>query len=185
MSRFLASIDRIIALLLGLILIALGAWSIGLHFNEANSVKLTEYISKDGWLSASGSGWFQYALIAAVILGALLGIALLIANLRTRNIKEVNSKTSSENGSVEYRINQIASAAGDTIENSNPRINNVRSNVAYDRRRPTMSLVVDAEGKTDITTLVDTLTTTDYDIREATENRDLDIIYKIRLNRLN
>ena len=82
MSKTLAGVDRLILALLGIVLIALGVWPILIHFNVEFATYLAKWVDHDTWAGLPHQSWWVYALGAATIVLALLGLWLIISNLR-------------------------------------------------------------------------------------------------------
>ena len=62
MSKTLASVDRVILAVLGLVLIALGAWPILIHFDVGFATYLAEWVDHDTWAGLPEQSWWVYAL---------------------------------------------------------------------------------------------------------------------------
>lgn len=184
MSRWVASIDRILTFIVGLCALAGGLWSIGLFFNEPNSQQLADHINNQVWLAAYGQDWFPFAAVAVVVFSLVFAVLIVGANLRRHRINRVVSGASNQQGHIVYNLNQIARAAAHNIDDQIIHVDDVTHAVALDRGRPTMTFTVHAQPNINMKSLIDTLTATEQDIRSALTGQDIDVIFRIHLTRL-
>ena len=82
MSRKLATFDRILLGLLGIILIALGVWPILIHFDVECAKYLALWVDHDTWKSLADNDWWVWALAGG---SALLLICLLYTSPSPRD----------------------------------------------------------------------------------------------------
>ena len=57
MSRALATVDRLLFFLLGVILVVLGLWPILMHFDVSFANQAAEWVNHDVWGSLSEQSW--------------------------------------------------------------------------------------------------------------------------------
>jgi hypothetical protein len=183
MSRLLASVDRLVAFLAGLVCLAGGVWSIGLFLDEPNSQHLADLIDAPAWLSAYDDAWFPAAVAGVLIITAVVGVLLIAANLRRHRISRVTHSDGSR-GRIAYNIHQVAGAAADNIEDSVTHIDRVSHLVALDRGRRAMTFTIHAQATITLPPLLDLITVTERDIRAATRDDDIDVVFKVHLGRL-
>ena len=100
MSRKLATFDRILLGLLGIILIALGVWPILIHFNVEFAKYLALWVDHDTWKSLADNDWWVWALAGGSALLLILGLWIVVANLRHRRFNNVESASSDDKGSI-------------------------------------------------------------------------------------
>ncbi|MGV0436591.1 alkaline shock response membrane anchor protein AmaP [Corynebacterium mastitidis] len=180
MSRALSAIDRIILILLGLLCLAGGAWGIGSWLRFEPVQRLTERLDASVLDGAEASPWFLAALWGVMILGALLGLWWIAANLRRRGFNRLRSQASSAHGSIDISMARMASAVDESLEDV-PGVTRVRHKAAMDRSRPTIAWTIRAEATTDLVELRGAIERNEEDLRAALPEIDVDSVYKINL----
>ena len=100
MSRKLATFDRILLGLLGIILIALGVWPILIHFNVEFAKYLALWVDHDAWKTLADNDWWVWALAGGSALLLIVGLWLVVANLRHRRFNYGESAKSNYQGSI-------------------------------------------------------------------------------------
>ena len=183
MSKTLAGVDRLILALLGIVLIALGVWPILIHFNVEFATYLAKWVDHDTWACLPEQSWWVYALAAATVVMALVGLWLIIANLRQRRFNTVHSDASNEDGSIKTSMNAIAGAVADTLATVDG-VEKVSRLVAYDRARPTLQYEILADPETPILRIKDAIEVNDQDFRAAFPDADVDTTYKVHFTKV-
>lgn len=183
MSKTLAGVDRVILAILGLLLIALGAWPILIHFDVRFATYLADWVDHETWAGLPKQSWWVYALAAATVVMALVGLWLIIANLRHRRFNVVHSDASNEDGAIKTSMNAIAGAVADTLANVEG-VEKVSRLVAYDRARPTLQYEILADPDTPILRIKDAIEVNDQDFRAAFPDADVDTTYKVHFTKV-
>lgn len=183
MSKTLAGVDRLILALLGIVLIALGVWPILIHFNVEFATYLAKWVDHDTWAGLPHQSWWAYALGAATIVLALLGLWLIISNLRHHRFNTVHSDASDEDGAIKTSMTAIAGAVADTLAQVEG-VEKVSRLVAYDRARPTLQYQVLADPDTPLLRIKDAIEVNDQDFRVAFPDADLDTTYKVHFSQV-
>ena len=147
MSKKLATFDRILLGLLGIILIALGVWPILINFNVEFAEYLAEWVDHDTWRTLSENSWWVWVLAGASALLLIIGLWLIVVNLRHRRFNNVDSAASNEQGAISASMNAIATAVAKDLDSLDG-VERVDRLVAYDRARPTLQYTVVANPDT-------------------------------------
>ena len=114
---------------------------------------------------------------------ALVGLWLIIANLRHRRFNVVHSDASNEDGAIKTSMNAIAGAVADTLANVEG-VEKVSRLVAYDRARPTLQYEILADPDTPILRIKDAIEVNDQDFRAAFPDADVDTTYKVHFTKV-
>lgn len=183
MSRKLATFDRILLGLLGIVLIALGVWPILIHFNVEFAKYLALWVDHDAWKSLADNDWWVWALAGGSALLLILGLWIVVANLRHRRFNYVESASSNDKGSITTSMNAIAGAVAQDLDGVKG-VDHVERLVAYDRARPTLQYTVTANPDTPVERLTGAVETNERDFRAAFPDADLDTIYKLQFSKV-
>ncbi|MCL8494525.1 alkaline shock response membrane anchor protein AmaP [Corynebacterium sp. B5-R-101] len=183
MSKTLAGIDRTILAVLGLLLIALGAWPILIHFEVPFATYLASWVDHDTWAGLPEQTWWPYALCLATIICSLAGLWLVISNLRHHRFNSVPSDASDEEGAIKTEMSAIAGAVADTLA-AVEGVEKVSRLVAYDRSRPTLQYEVLADPDTPLLRIKDAIEVNDSDFRAAFPGMDVDTRYKVHFTKV-
>lgn len=183
MSKKLAAFDRILLGLLCIILIALGVWPILIKFNVEFAEYLAEWVDHDTWRTLSDNTWWVWALAGASTLLLIIGLWLVVVNLRQRRFNTVESAASNEQGAISASMNAIASAVAKDLDSLSG-VERVDRLVAYDRARPTLQYTVVANPDTPLERLINAVETNERDFRDAFPDADLDTSYKLHFTKV-
>lgn len=180
MSRALSAIDRIILILLGLLCLAGGAWGIASWLQYQPVQRLTDRLDASMLSGAEDSPWFLVTLWATMLLGVILGLWWIAANLRRRGFNRLRSQASSAHGSIDISMARMASAVDESLEEVRG-VTRVRHRVAMDRSRRTIAWTIRAEATTNLVELREAIERSEEDLRAALPGMDVDSVYKINL----
>lgn len=184
MSKSLAGFNRFLTLLIGLLLIALGAWPIAQHFAVPQVQKFSHWANTWIMKDTAQQTWYPWALLGLALLGILLGLWLIGANIRSRRFNRVsNNAASSPEGSIQLELASLAEGAANELETVR-RVDDVKYKVFTDRNRPTMQFTINADPRVNLANLNAKTEEIEHDIRESIEELDLDTSYRIHLNRV-
>ncbi|MCZ9309437.1 alkaline shock response membrane anchor protein AmaP [Corynebacterium uberis] len=181
MSRGLAGLDRTVIFLLSLIAIAAGLWGIGVWANIDVANQIGQHIDAGQIKTFQDTVWYEVTLWAVLILGVILGIWWILANLNPRGFNRVRSSASNHSGAIDLALQRIASAVDEHLEEL-PRVNRVNHKVAMDRSRPTIAWTVNAEATADLGQLRQAIEQSERDFRTAVRDVDVDTVYKLHLS---
>lgn len=180
MSKKLAGLDRFLVFLFAAVLVALGAWLTALWAGCAPAQNLLDRFDHDAVAAFPDSRWYTLTLVAVLILGVVLGLWLIIANLRAHRFARTASPASNKAGTIELDLNRLAGAIDDALE-AEPRVERVRHRAALDRSRPTITWTVTADPNVDLPRLRTVVEETERDFRDAVSGVDVLTRYRIHL----
>ena len=188
MSKSLATLDRFVVALVALAVGFFGVWAI-VYYLEANTEFpsywahwLSDNVNQRIWRESIDQAWFPWMLVVVAVIAMILGLWLLIANLRPHRITRVKSIGASTNeGDIKFNVADIASAVADELTEI-PLVDRVAHSTALDRGRSTMSFTVHADSAANVKTIRSHIDQAERDIREAIGDADIDTIYRIHLN---
>ncbi|MDO5671169.1 MAG: hypothetical protein Q4G50_14355 [Corynebacterium sp.] len=180
MNKRINYLNRLVVLFTGLLILAAGAWAIGLYFDLPFSQSLTDFIDFPAWRAAPQQEWFDWLLAAIALVSAVLGGTLIAMNLRRYRLTRVSSPASDATGAIALDLSTLAAAIAKELE-EHPRVDSVLHSVTEYWDKPTMTITVRARQGTDILTLVDSLQQAERDIRTATPGITVATVYKLHL----
>lgn len=180
MSRGLAFLDRLIVFLFGVVFLAAGLWALARALDPELIRAWPELIDAHVIDSAANWQWTPVILAAATVILTLLGLWLLLVNLRRHTFNKVSSPLSSELGEITLSVGRLAGAVGDGIKTWT-HVSDVSHSVAVDRGRPTVTWTITADPSVDLPTLVSELEDNESDVRDALDDVDIDSVYLINL----
>lgn len=147
MSRAVTALDRLLALLLGLVLIAVGAaavaWQVGwLSWAPRNAVtpRTRTVIEQDWWPWATGAGG---------IVAVLLGLWWLAAHVPRRGLGQLRLPGSGAAGILRVNTSAVASAAADSLAATDG-VQSASGRAFTDRGRPTIALTANVDPMADL-----------------------------------
>lgn len=180
MSRGLAALDRIVLFVLGLVLLAAGVGIILVFAGVPEATQVAEQIDLTQVPDVTASPWWDVALGITAVLGVILGLWFMLANLGRRGFNKVRSSSTDESGTIDLAVPKIASAIGRSLENHDDVVR-VNQRVAMDRSRPTVAWTITADPGIDVVHLRRQIEQSERDFREAVGDMDLDTLYKLHL----
>jgi len=146
-SRTVAGLDRLVALVLGLALIAGGlgaiAWQAGtVSWTQRNRIA-------PGTENAAGQGWWPWATGAGGVLLILLGLWWLFAHVPRRRLGEIRLPGSGAAGILRANTNAVAAAAADSLAAAGG-VRSATGRAFTDRGRPTIALTATLDPMADL-----------------------------------
>lgn len=138
------ALDRIAALLLGLVLLALGAGMIIWTTHLIDGAPA--YLTAPGLLTAAGTAWWPWATTGAGLLLVVLGLRWLLAHRPARRAGSLTLADSDlAQGCLSADLGSLATAAAAELQ-EHPAIRSARGKAVIDRGRPSIHLDVTAAG---------------------------------------
>ena len=110
MNRRINYFNRLVVLGVGLLILAGGAWAVGLYFDLPLSQGLTNVIDFPAWRAAPDQPWFDWLLVGILLVSAVLGGWLIALNLRRYRVGRVTSPASGAAGTIELNLATLAAA---------------------------------------------------------------------------
>ncbi|WKD60327.1 hypothetical protein CCICO_01365 [Corynebacterium ciconiae DSM 44920] len=154
MTTRLSFIDRLVVFIVALLLGALAAPFIGSLFDAQWAQDIFDRVNVSNWPdTVEGTGWI-IGLAVTIAVAVLIGLPLVIANLRThrfsRGIASQDSVSAAGiglggsedlHGRISVEVADLADAAADSIESIDG-VERVRTKVYFDRSEPTMQFKI-------------------------------------------
>lgn len=147
MSRGVAAVDRLLALLLGLLLVAGGlgaaAWQRDLVPGATDRTRLGPV------RTAAEQPWFPWAVGVGGVVVVLLVLWWVLAHLRRHRVKAVRLAGSDGTGVMRLHVGPVVEAAGHQLQ-QRLGVTSVRTSVTRERGAPVAELVVTTEHGADL-----------------------------------
>ncbi|KAA0018944.1 hypothetical protein [Antrihabitans cavernicola] len=179
MKRSTASIDRLITALLAATLLIGGllalAWRADIHFAD----RVFAHAEPRWYGDAPKETWWDWALLGASILLLLLGLWLLLANLRPNRVGAVSLHGSDSLGTLAVSPAQIGRAVATTLERK-PEVHSVTSKAVVDRGQRTLRMTLTAEPTVPLDKLRRLAAESRNDIDRALEGSDVATQFYVR-----
>ena len=184
MTKTLGFFDRLIVFLLGLSLIAAGLIPIAEYWDIPYLSDAAEYVDRSRLTGLSDQNDYVTALIIGAIIAAVLGLWVLLANIRSRAFSNRGiAPADPGHGETVVNVQRVAEAACTTLEHSDE-IRRAASKVAMVRKRPTATFTVVANPDYPLEEAVRVLEVADEDFRLANHTTDIDTVWKLQLDRV-
>lgn len=183
MSKLTAFIDRFIFFLLAITLILFGLWPVLAHFDVEFAKELALWRDPDAWRTLPDQNWYEYLLWGILAGTIIIGLWLIIINLRRRTFSQVGSSASDENGDISIHISHIAQAVAAQLETDSD-VTSAKQKVSIDRKRPTIEFTINARPEADLNKLNDMIETSEADLRDAIEDVDIDTVYLLHMEKV-
>lgn len=184
MTRRLAFIDRLIIFLLGLVLLAGGLVPAALYWDIPYVSEFVRGINRSLLTDVPGMNWYTGALIGTLIGAFILGLWLIMPNIRNRGFSNRFIGTARPDlGDTRINVARVAQAACNHAESSEI-VNQAKQTVAYVRDRPTATFTVTANPDYDLETIVAFVEAIDADFRDAVDTMDIDTVFKLHLDKV-
>lgn len=180
MSHLLSAVDRILVLLLGVALVATGAWALLwlLDVDEAHSI--ARYYDSSVLENFLDSQWYPVALVAVAAAAALAGISLVSANLRRRKFDRLTASELPVGDSISVSVARVARSVGDSLAEK-PDVDSASTSTTMDRGRRVVQWVVTAQPDIDLAGLVSDIQTADEDFHAALPGVELTTRFLVHL----
>lgn len=172
MKRSTASIDRLIALLISAVLIVGGLLAILWKSNVHWARTVFAHAEPRWYNDAPQQAWWDWALLGATILTALLGLWLLLANLRPNRVGNVNLAGSDALGSLSASPQQIGNAVASNLERRQD-VRKATAKTTVDRGQRTLRITMVADPETPLNQLRGAAAQSAQQIDDALEGSDV------------
>ena len=148
MSRSSTALDRTATIVVGLLLVAVGAGAIIWHSGWVNG--LPEIITAPGLALSARSWWWPWAVTLVGVALVLLGLRWLASHAMATRVHTVALTGSGENGSLTTDLGSIAQAAARRLA-MDPSVDSAKATAIVDLGRRTLDLTATAASINDIT----------------------------------
>lgn len=184
MTKTLSFFDRLIVFLLGLLLIAAGLIPVAEYWDIPYLVDAAEYIDRSRLVDLTYQDFYVTALIVGAIVSAILGLWILLANIRSRAFSNRGILPADpEHGETIINVQRVAEAACTTLEHSSE-VRRASSKVAMVGQRPTATFTVFANPDYPLEDAIRVLEAADQDFRMANHTMEIDTVWKLQLDRV-
>ena len=165
MTRVTITIDRVVALLVGTILILVGAGALLWHTGLIPG--FPEVFTAHSLTKAIGTWWWRWAVAAAGLACAALALRWLAAHRPASRATPIELHDSDTPGTVSIDPSAVASAAAAALQ-QHPAVRSAKSKTVTDRGERTIALAVTAAHPGDLEALIEAIDTTCADIARVT-----------------
>lgn len=184
MTKTLSFFDRLIVFLLGLLLIAAGLFPVAEYWDIPYLTDAADYVDRFRLTDLAYQDYYITALIIATIVLAILGLWILLANIRSRAFSNRGILPADpEHGDTIINVQRVAEAACTSLAGY-PEIGRASSRVAMIGQRPTATFTVTANPSYPLEDAVRVLETADQDFRMANHTMEIDTVWKLQLDRI-
>mgnify|MGYP004521258487 CR=1 FL=1 len=174
MSRRVLGLDRFLALLLGLVLVvlgaAVGAWGLGQLTRVWASAP--QQLSTAGATSVLEASWWAAAAAAGAVVLGLLGLWWLLAHVPRRSTGPLRLTGSDRSGALLVDGSSAARTAAEVLAET-PGVRSASGRVVSDRGQLLAELSVTAEPSVDLAELADAVEATTADLNAVLGRSDL------------
>ena len=183
MSKLTAFIDRFIFFFIAVGLIVFGLWPVLVHFDVQFAKDLALWRDPEAWKTLPEHDWYEYLLWGVLAGSIIIGLWLIVINLRRRTFSQVGSSASDSAGEITMHIGHIAKAVAAQLATDSD-ITSAKHKVSIDRARPTIEFTVNARPEADLNKLNDMIETSEADLRDAIEDVDIDTVYRLHMDKV-
>ncbi|MGC0365342.1 hypothetical protein ABH922_003326 [Rhodococcus sp. 27YEA15] len=168
MNRWISSVDRVVVALIGLALVAVGAYAIAWDVRVEQIRRWTSRLDRPTLAALPDQPWWQWALIGTFAACLVIGIALLYLNLRRRSTEALTLRHNETGTDVSVGLGPVAGGVAAELAGLSG-VRSTRHRATVDRGLPTVTVVATADPDIDVVEF----TTRAERIARAT-NRSLD-----------
>lgn len=147
MSRLTTGLDRLLALLVGLVLIVVGAGAIVWQLGTFSRAPKT--LTAPGLVNATTQSWWPWAVGIGGAVLILLALRWLAAHLPGRKVHAAKLAGSDATGKLTVDLTALAAAAGEALADT-PGVRSAAGKAVTDRGRRTLELIATIEPSADL-----------------------------------
>lgn len=151
MSRTLASFDRFLLFVFGAIAVIVGVGAV--VWDAELWDRLTGNLQASWLTTASEQDWWSWAVGAAGVVLAILGLWWLLAHLSRHKVTQTRLSGSSSAGKLTADLGALSAAAADAVLDT-PGVRSASGKAVTDRGRRTLQLTVTIDPTADLATVV-------------------------------
>lgn len=184
MTKTMSFFNRLITFLLALLLILAALLPIAEYWEIPYLSDGVRQLNRSQLSTVPYESWFINALIGATIALAIIGLWVLLANIRSRAFS--NSEivpADPEHGETVINVQRVAEAACGMLTGLDE-VNNANSRVSMVGKRPTATFTITANPSYPIEDVVRVIEAADQDFRMANHTMEIDTVWKLQLDRV-
>ena len=184
MTKTLSFFNRLAVFLLGLLLILAGLFPIAEYWQIPYLVEAADFVERTRLLDLGYQDHYITALIIGAIVAAILGLWILLANIRSRAFSNRGILPADpEHGETIINVQRVSEAACTSLEHANE-IRRASCKVAMVGKRPTATFTVFANPEYPFDDAVRVIEAADQDFRMANHTMEIDTVWKLHLDRI-
>lgn len=169
MTRRTVAVDRVLVLLAGLVLLAVGVLAVLWQLGRLPGAP-EHLVMAPGVADAPRQGWWGSALAVAGLVLVGLGLWWLLAHLARSRPTRLGLPGSSPQGRLSYDVGAVADAAARSL-GTRPDVTNVRSTAAYAKGRPLADLKATTSARADVASIERAVADLADQVARATDDR--------------
>lgn len=184
MTKTLSFFNRLVTFLLGLLLVAAALVPIAEYWEIPYLSDGVRQLDRPMLTTVPAESWFTNALIATAIIAAILGLWILLANIRSRAFSNREIMPADPaHGETVINVQRVSEAACEALQ-SLEEVNGASSRVAMVGQRPTATFTVTANPEYPLEDMVRVIESADQDFRMANHTMEIDTVWKLQLDRV-
>ena len=184
MTKTLSFFNRLAVFLLGLLLILVGLFPIAEYWQIPYLVEAADFVDRTRLIDLGYQDYYITALIIGAIVAAILGLWILLANIRSRAFSNRGILPADpEHGETIINVQRVSEAACTSLEHANE-IRRASCKVAMVGKRPTATFTVFANPEYPFDDAVRVIEAADQDFRMANHTMEIDTVWKLQLDRV-
>lgn len=180
MSRFTLAIDRVVALVIGLVLLVAGAYA--LIWWQGGLLSLPTRLHTSALNGVTNDSWWPWAAGAGGVILAVIGLRWLAAHLPRRALPAFRLPGSAANGRLDVESSAIADAAARELGDI-PGVRSVRARLVQDRGQDVLSMRGQIDSDADLVALGHATDLVSRHVAEAAARDDLQCRIQLGVHR--
>lgn len=185
MTKTLAFFDRLLVFLLGLVLLLAGLVPAALYWNIPYVSDFVGQFNRRGLLEVASLPWYNTALLITAIIAFILGLWILLANIRSRAFSNrAIAPADPAHGETVINVQRLSDAACDALVKRNDAIAKADAKVAMVGQRPTATFTVTANPAYSFNDVIVILENANDDFRLANDTMEIDTVWQLHLDRI-
>lgn len=185
MTKTLAFFDRLLVFLLGLALLLAGLVPAALYWDIPYVSEFLGRLDRPALTEIPTESWYNPALLTTAIIAFILGLWILLANIRSRAFSNrAITPADPAHGDTIINVQRLSEAACDALVKRNDAITRADSKVAMEGQRPTATFTVTADPAYSFNEVIVILENANEDFRMANDTMDIDTVWKLQLDRI-
>lgn len=184
MTKTLSFFNRLAVFLLGVLLILAGLFPIAEYWQIPYLVDAADFLDRTRLIDLGNQDHYVAALIIGTVVAAILGLWILLANIRSRAFSNRGILPADpEHGETTINVQRVSEAACTSLEHANE-IRRASCRVAMVGQRPTATFTVVANPEYPLDEAVRIIEAADQDFRMANHTMEIDTVWKLQLDRI-
>lgn len=184
MTKTMSFFNRLITFLVAVLCILLALVPIAEYWEIPYLSDGVRQLNRSQLSNVPYENWFINALIGATIALGILGLWVLLANIRSRAFSNREIMPADpEHGETVINVQRVSDAACDMLKGVDE-VHNATSRVAMVGQRPTSTFTITANPSYPLEDIVRVVEAADQDFRMANHTMEIDTVWKLQLDRV-